>query len=164
MNRTTQRLGLLAILVFSFWACAAGISSQARSQVTFFDSFQQLQEQPEQYRGETAMLGGKIVSVRVEAGVTELVVLQLAMGNGTRPTDNDKSQGRFLVRSAQFMDPAIYPQGTLITVVGRIMGSETRDIGQMPYRYPVIDVIELKKWPADGQPRFHFGVGVGTRF
>ena len=166
MNRSINWIVLGAIAAFLFWACAGGISSQARSQVTFFDSFQQLQQQPEKYRGETVMLGGKIVAVNVEAGATELVVLQLAVDRGTRPTDNDNSQGRFLVRSGQFVDPAIYPQGTLITVVGRIMGSETRDIGQMPYRYPLIDIVEMKKWPAGAgaQPRFHFGFGVGTHF
>ena len=133
--------------------------------VTYFDSFDQLQQQPEKYRGETVLLGGKIVAVRVEAGATELVVLQLELSSSTRPTDNDNSQGRFLVRSDQFMDPAIYPQGTLISVVGRLKGAETRNIGEMPYRYPVVDVIEIKKWaPGSGsEPRFHFGFGVGTR-
>ena len=93
-------------------------------------------------------------------------MLQLEIGTQDRPTDNDQSQGRFLIRSAEFLDPAIFPQGTLITVVGRLQGSETRLIGEMPYTYPVIDVIEIKKWPpnSDPSPRFHFGIGIGTHF
>jgi starvation-inducible outer membrane lipoprotein len=47
-----------------------------------------------------------------------------------------------------------------------VKGVESRAIGQMTYRYPVIDVIEIKKWqPAEADsPRFHFGIGIGTRF
>ena len=74
------------------------------------------------------------------------VVLQLGLSSQNRPQDNDQSQGRFLVRSSRFLDPAVYPQGTLVTVVGPVKGVETRPIGQMAYRYPVMDVIEIKKW------------------
>ena len=177
MTPSTRTIGLLFTLALFLSACAGGLSKQARSQVTYFDSFRQLQQQSEKYHGETVMLGGKILVAQVETGATELEgggggggggggVLQLDIGSGTRPVDNDNSQGRFLVRSDQFLDPAIYPQGTLITVVGHLKGSESRNIGDMPYRYPVIDVLEIKKWPANANssPRFHFGFGVGTRF
>ena len=112
------------------------------------------------------MWGGKIVDTLAGEKSTELVVLQLGLGSQNRPRDNDRSQGRFLVRSSQFLDPAVYPQGTLITVVGLVKGAETRPIGQMAYRYPVMDIIEIKKWrpSTDSSPRFHFGIGVGTRF
>ncbi len=161
----TIRLIQLLVLSLMVAACAGGISKQARSQVTYFDSFQQLQREPDDYRGETVMLGGKIIDVQVASGTTEFTVLQLELGSSTRPADNDTSQGRFLVRSAQFIDPAIYPAGTLITVVGRLTGSDTRKIGEMPYRYPVIDIVEIKKWPAGrgSEPRFHFGFGIGTQ-
>jgi outer membrane lipoprotein len=160
------RLFVLTALWASLTACAGGISKQARSQVTYFDTFSQLQQEPERYRGETVMLGGKIVDVQIASGETTLVVLQLELAGNTRPADSDTSQGRFLVKSDQFIDPALYPLGTQITVVGHLTGSEIRNIGQMPYRYPVVDIIEIKKWaPNSGAgPRFHFGIGVGTRF
>lgn len=166
MIRKIGDLCLLSILAVLFTACAGGISKQARSQVTYFEPFKQLQQETEKYRGETVMLGGRIVDVQVAAGATELVVLQLELAGSTRPVNNDNSQGRFMVRSDQFIDPAIYPQGTLITVVGHVSGAETRNIGAMPYRYPVIDIVEIKKWPpgSGSEPRFQFGFGIGTHF
>jgi outer membrane lipoprotein len=153
-------------MITAIVACAGGISKQSQSQVTFFGPFSAVQQQPEKYRGETVMWGGRIINTLPGEKTTELVVLQLGLGSQNRPKDNDQSQGRFLVHSSQFLDPAIYPQGALITVVGPVKGAESRSIGQMTYRYPVVNLIEIKKWQSatDTSPRFHFGIGVGTHF
>jgi outer membrane lipoprotein len=107
-----------------------------------------------------------VIEIRNQGGVTEIVALQLALDSKYRPTDSDNSQGRFLVRSDQFMDPVIYPPGTFFTVVGHLQGAESRLIGEMPYRYPVIDVVELEKYePREStKPRVHIGIGVGGTF
>jgi outer membrane lipoprotein len=159
---TTMILGLALTLA----GCAGGISRQARSQVTYYGPFNSVQQQPESHKGETVMWGGRIIETLNRDNSTELLVLQLQLTDQEFPVDNDKSQGRFIIHSPQFMDPSIYPEGTLITVVGRIEGSETRPIGEMPYVYPIINMIEIKKW-APGEnpsPRVHFGVGIGARF
>ncbi len=147
-------------------ACAGGISKQTRSRITYFGPFDAVQQQPEKYRGQTVMWGGRIIDTLPGDSATELVVLQLGLSNRDRPQDNDQSKGRFIVRSSRFLDPAVYPQGTLVTVVGPVKGAETRPIGKMAYRYPVMDVIEIRTWqPESGSyPRFHFGIGVGTHF
>jgi outer membrane lipoprotein len=157
---------LFFCLVLILAACGGGISRQARDQVTYTGAFADLQQAPAKFQGAMVLLGGKVVDTRAISDGTELVVLQLDIGSNDRPLDNDRSQGRFLVRSDRFIDPAIFPPGTLITVVGRLQGSETRPIGEMPYIYPVIAPAEMKKWPAgsDASPRFHFGIGIGTRF
>jgi outer membrane lipoprotein len=158
----TAFLGMAFILA----ACAGGISRQARSQVTYYGPFNSVQQQPESHKGETVMWGGRIIETLNKDNSTELLVLQLQLTDQEFPVDNDKSQGRFIIRSSQFMDPAIYPEGTLITVVGRIEGSENQPIGEMSYVYPVINMIEIKKWlPGENPaPRVHFGVGIGARF
>jgi len=166
MNRWYIRtvVFLSAALIFS--GCATGISRQARSQVTYTGPFNTVQLQPETHKGETVMWGGRIIETVNKNGSTELLVLQLGLTDQGFPVDNDQSQGRFLIRSAGFMDPAVYPEGTLITVVGRMEGSDPGLIGEMPYTYPVITMIEIKRW-APGEnpsPRFHFGVGIGARF
>jgi outer membrane lipoprotein len=160
------RKALFLWLALTLVACGGGISRQARNQVTYTGSFAEMQQASPKYRGDVALLGGKVVEILTTADATELIVLQLEIGSGDRPQDNDRSQGRFLVRSTRFIDPAVFPPGTLITVVGRLKGSETRPIGKMPYSYPVIEPLEMKKWPAgtDASPRFHFGIGIGTRF
>ena len=157
---------LLLAVLFAVTSCATGISEQVRSQVTFAGSFAELKAAPQRFHNETALLGGKIIEVGVADQVTEIIVLQLPLNRREQPVDKDQSQGRFIVRSSQFLDPAIYAAGTLVTVVGRVSAGQIRAIGQMDYLYPVLDLVELKKWSAQElqSPRFHFGVGVGTHF
>jgi outer membrane lipoprotein len=158
------RNALFILLISIFAACSGGISQQARNQVTYTGPFAAVQQAPAKYRGAILLLGGKVIKTLNQEGASELVVLQLNLDNQDRPQDNAQSQGRFIVRSARFIDPAIFPPGTLITLVGRLQGSDSRLIGEMRYTYPVIEPIETKKWPAGSDPstRFHFGIGIGT--
>lgn len=112
------------------------------------------------------MLGGKILETNVSSTLSELTVLQLALDNNDRPVNLDQSHGRFLVQSKKFLDPAIYQKGILLTLVGKLKGSEVRAIGEFDYAYPLLEPIEIKLWPMEilTQPRFHFGFGVGTVF
>jgi len=161
----------LAVLAISFFsvvlvACAGSISQEARSMVTYTGPFQQVQQQPDQYKGETVIWGGKVIDTQVSNGSTGLNVLQLDLGTSNRPREGSMSGGRFVVRANQFLDPAVFSQGTLITVVGKVTGSTVMPIGQMDYRYPVIEPVEIQKWDPVGysSPRIHFGIGVGTYF
>jgi outer membrane lipoprotein len=147
--------------------CATGISARAREQVTFQGTFEQLILDPSRYRDEIVLLGGKVIDAQVAQSGSDLLVLQLQLDTSDQPVDNDRSSGRFLIRSDRFVDPALYPQGQLITVVGRLRGVETKLIDQLPYQYPVVELIEIKAWPkidAPAGPRFHIGFGFGTSF
>ena len=109
---------------------------------------------------------GKILESNVSSTLSELTVLQLALGDNGRPVNLDQSHGRFIVESKQFLDPAIYQKGMLLTLVGKLKGSKIQAIGGFDYVYPLLEPIEIKLWPMEilTQPRFHFGVGVGTVF
>ena len=166
LNKRYVRITVFFISALIMSGCASGISSQARSQVTYTGPFSSVQMQPELYKDKIVMWGGRIIEILARNESTEMVVLQLELTGQGYPRESDRSQGRFLVRSSRFIDPAIYPEGTLITVVGRIEGSETRLIGEMSYLYPVVTEIEIKKWNPgeDPSPRIHFGIGVSTHF
>jgi outer membrane lipoprotein len=143
------------------------VSQQARSQITYQGSFSDLQKAPDEYRGETVMLGGKVLRTDASQAASEIAVLQSPLDTSNKPKDTDASEGRFLIRSDRFLDPAIYQQGRPVTVVGRLAGQEVRSIGGFEYAYPVVDAIELKAWAWPRQrtsPSVHFGIGVGTWF
>jgi outer membrane lipoprotein len=161
---TLRLLGICLVLLM--FGCATGISQQARSQVTYHGSFSELQGAVDRHRGEIIILGGKIIETKGYQSASEITVLQLPLDRRGRPEDGDRSEGRYLVRSGQFLDPAIYEKGTLLTVVGRLSGSEVRSVGGFPYVYPVVEPIELKSWARGrrSSPDLHFGIGVGTWF
>ncbi|MFH1102642.1 MAG: Slp family lipoprotein [Pseudomonadota bacterium] len=159
-------LCLNVLFVFLAMGCAGTISKQARSQITYTHPFSTLIQNPEKYIGETLLVGGKILETIASNQGSEITVLQLRLDNDGRPVDEDKSEGRFLIRSDQFVDPEIYQKGTPVSLVGKLIGKENRSIGQFDYSYPVLSIIEIKLWQkqARSMPVFHFGIGVGTTF
>ena len=164
MNRKALSTCLMVLLLAG---CAAGISPAAKDMVTHTDPFSSLQSEPDRYVGATVLLGGRILEIDPSPAATELTVLQLPLDWRDRPQERAASQGRFLVRATEFLDPALYKPGALLTVVGTIGGSESRTIGGYSYRYPRLLPTEIKLWPAApdrSSPAFHFGVGVGTHF
>jgi len=166
MNKRYASIAVFFCLALILTGCASGISRQARSQVTYNGPFGSVQMEPEAYKDKIVMWGGRIIETRTQSNSTEMVVLQMELTPQGYPRESDRSQGRFLIHSTGFMDPAIYPDGTLVAVVGRIEGAESRLIGEMPYLYPVLNIIEIKKWGPgeDPSPRFHFGIGIGAHF
>ena len=165
---TIKRTGYLFFVFFIMFllGCATGISRQSRAKVTYTGTFSELQKTPDVFKDEIIMLGGKILEANVSSTLSQLTVLQLALGNNGRPVNVDQSHGRFIVESKQFLDPAIYQKGMLLTLVGKLKGSEVRVIGGFDYVYPLLEPIEIKLWAMEilTQPRFHFGFGVGTTF
>lgn len=164
LKRSTHSF-FLFILLLSL-GCASGISQQSRSQVTYDGSFSDLQKTPREYVGEVVLLGGKIIENLPSPRGTELLMLHLGTDSQGRPKDDDQSQGRYLVHSDQFLDPAIYEKEGLLTVVGKLVGTDVRPIGGLDYVYPKVEAIEVKLWPksAPHYPRFHIGIGVGKTF
>lgn len=165
---TIQRTGYILCIIFIMlmMGCTAGISQQSRSKVTYKGNFSALQKMPGVYKNEVIMLGGKIIETKTSTPLSELFVLQLALGSNGRPENTDQSEGRFIVRSKQLLDPAIYQKDMLLTVVGTLKGSKVLPIGGFKYTYPIVELIEIKLWPKGMQTRpvIHFGIGVGTSF
>lgn len=164
LRKTFYLVGIMFILLVA--ACTKGISKQARSQVTYSGSFLDLQKNPDAYKGEVVLLGGKIIETQVSPAFSEITVLQLPLGGGGRPQVGDRSEGRFLLRSKQLLDPAVYGKGVALTVVGELIGSEARTIGKFIYDYPVVEPVEIKLWSEDkdGGPSVHFGFGILKTF
>jgi outer membrane lipoprotein len=164
IKRAGYILGIFSIMIVM--GCAAGISQQSRSKVTYTGTFSALQKTPDVYGGEVIMLGGRIIETKASPPLSELTVLQLAIDNSGRPVNLDQSEGRFIVQTKQLLDPAIYQKDILLTVVGTLKGSKILSIGGFEYTYPLVELIEIKLWPKGmrTRPMVHMGIGVGTSF
>ncbi len=146
--------------------CSPGLSSQARSGVTYRGAFTYIQQDPSAHVGETVLLGGRILDIRTSEERSEIMVLQMPLDHWNSPIDEDRSEGRFLVFMERFLDPVIYNKGKLMSLVGVVRGSEIRAIDQYEYSFPTIDAIEIKLWLQDDAylPNIRLGIGVGTYF
>ncbi len=128
--------------------CAGVIPQGTREAIDPTLTFVTLRADPEAGRGKRAALGGKIlgVTVRSQETETEIEVLQYPLRSDDAPDPSASSEGRFLVRRAGTLDPAAYATGRFLTVVGTVEGSAERRIGEVPYRYPVLQAEFLHLW------------------
>ena len=123
-----------------------------------------LRGDPAAFVGQHVMLGGEVLATRPGPGETEVEVLSRRLAFDDTPERTDASDGRFIVKTAEFLDPAVYAEGRRVTVVGAVAGSEERKIGDLPYRYPVLNMQAIKLWPRDPPapplyPGYPYGYG-----
>ena len=151
--------------VLLFPACATTVPPEALKDVDKEISFERLLKNPEAFKGKIVVLGGSIISIENMPDKTMLMVLQHDLNSDQEPLQNDQSKGRFMVYVPGFLDPVIYGKGRRITVVGTVVGEETRPLNEVSYVYPVVKRNTLTLWPVqdiyDSRPRIYFGIGFG---
>jgi outer membrane lipoprotein len=140
-----SKIGLL-VLALALSACAATSEAPIESDHTIH--FSQIKNSPDSFKGQTAVLGGEVLTAKRLKDGTRIEVLQLPLNSSQVPVpDLTQSQGRFLAIQREFLDPATIPHGTRITVTGELAGSQTMPLDETDYTYPVIEVRDLKVWP-----------------
>lgn len=79
---------------------------------------------------------------------TQITVLQLPLDTASDPiSDRTNSQGRFLAIQEEFLDPAVLPPMSRVTLVGEVTGSKTLPLDEVEYEYPVLLIRSLTVWP-----------------
>ena len=168
------RVGVLraiAAFVLLVSACSENkvIPPELKDQIDASVSYRDLQASPQSFQGRTLLLGGEVLGARrVQDGI-ELELLQLPVNSDDPPTERrTESQGRFLAVDRGGGDPASFPPGTRLTLVGAVTGEETRRLDESTYRYPTLEVKHLYVWSEDsyrdrsgGSVGLFGGVGVG---
>jgi outer membrane lipoprotein len=165
-----RRLALL-LLGLLLAGCASAFPKEVVRDVDRSLTLSELVRAPEAHLNQKVMLGGEILATLPRTGETEIEVLGRRLRDDDSPERSDRSDGRFIVRTRTFLDPAIYASGRRVTVVGRVAGAEERKINEVPYRYPVIESDLLRLWAKDSvvapypyyyypyyyYPYYHFG-------
>ena len=129
--------------------CSHTVSKEFRQTALAPVNFRELLEKGEAYKGERVILGGYVLEVLNQPEGTFLNVLQAPLDSQEKPKSPDLSEGRFLVRTVQFLDPEVFSEGRRVTVGGRVAGVQTGAIGKGSYRYLVIEAEELHLLPKD---------------
>ena len=139
-------LRLAAVMVLAT-GCASAFPDEMLQTVNRQLTLVELREAPDQHVGARVILGGEILVTTPQSGQTTIEVLGRRLRRAQVPEWSDRSDGRFLVRSTRFLDPAVYAPGRQITVLGTVTGSEERPLGEIPYRYPILAAERLVLWP-----------------
>jgi outer membrane lipoprotein len=147
-RKSELRRGLLplALLLFILSGCSYPISRQYRAEARPDLTFPMVLKNPDAYIGSIVIWGGRIIGTHNRPGETEITVLETPLGYEEKPEAAEFSRGRFIVKTATFLDPAIYRRARRITVAGEIVGKETKPLGEITYTYPVLKAREIHLW------------------
>lgn len=142
MDRSGYALGLLLLLAI-LGGCGSVLSKDALYGVNYEVDYAQLKASPENHLGKTVIVGGMILENELDDSGTTLEILKYTLDSRDEPEDPDEVNGRFLARSDQLLDPSIYEEGRLLTLVATLRGVEERPLQKIIYRYPLFEIVEL---------------------
>ena len=147
--RVSAPVGLLLLA-----GCSASqlVPSDMEGRISRDVSFQSLQTDPATFRGRWVALGGKVLNAKRLKHETQIEILELPLDKADRPIPMlTQSSGRFLAVQQEFLDPAIVPPGTFVSLVGEVIGGETLPLDEITYTYPVVQNKTLKIWQDPGR-------------
>lgn len=145
-----MRLGGLIMLAAVLCISCAPFSREIMQQVDENVTINDVQKNLEQFKGRKVLWGGVIVETENRSNETRILIMQTALDVEKRPVDKDRSEGRFILKQNDFLDPVIYAQGREITVVGEVVGKEDLPLGKIRYDYPVVMAEHCVLWEKPG--------------
>jgi outer membrane lipoprotein len=141
-----KRLFFLGMVLCFLSGCVHAISRGVLKEVDREITFAALIKDPNAYQGRVVLLGGVIVKTVNKQDGTLLEVYQTRLDRAGRPTDTDRSEGRFLGLYQGFLDSEIYKQGRKVTIAGTVQGEQVQLLGEIEYRYPYLIIKGLHMW------------------
>jgi outer membrane lipoprotein len=113
------------------------------------------------YKNAPVRWGGTIIEVENEPSFSAIQVLLYPLGSYGRPDTDEPNQGRFVIKSAEFLDPAVYTKNTSITVAGTLEGDTERTIGKKTLRLPLVAAKHIHLWEEQNYSGYYGGYGYG---
>jgi len=152
--RSLCSLTILVPCLFVFLitaGCAPPFPKETLDKVNRNITFLELKKEAEIFKGTWVMLGGMIVGSKIAIEGTLIEILQKPLDSDGRPLQTDSTEGRFLIQSDTFLDPAIYHAGRLITVVAEVVGRKELPLDDIMYSYPLLIVKDQHLWEQIGR-------------
>lgn len=113
------------------------------------------------YKNAPVRWGGIITEVENEQDFTQVQVLYYPLDSEGEPDRDKSNEGRFVFKTAQFLDPAIYTKNSEITVAGALVGDIERMVGKKVMRVPLISATTVYLWPVYEYGNYYNDFGYG---
>lgn len=139
--------GLIFAIISVITGCATQASGPIANPAFQSPDLAQVRNTPDSFMNQPARWGGLITRVQNQRSTTDIEIVEQPLNDSGRPRNSDTSNGRFIARFNEFLDPAIYAVGKPITVVGIIKTAEQGSIGEHPYAFPVLATSQHRLWP-----------------
>ena len=142
-----HRFSSLILLPIFIAACSIMPESIERENLPQI-SVQAVQQNTDNYQGQTVRWGGIITQFINNADDTWIEVLSTELGSSGRPSSNrSNNQGRFIAKIDKFLDPEVYLEGNKLTIIGILAEKIDGKIGDFNYSFPVVVTQGHHLWP-----------------
>lgn len=137
-DRARKRAGAAGLALLLLLGCSP-VPEPVRIAAESQGSFASIRTHPEAYRGQPALLGGRVLRVVILDGRTRIEIDRLPLDDDDRPRGDAKGQGPFLAEIREKVAPSTYPWGRVVTVWGKFAGAAG---GR-----PLVAAEEVYLWP-----------------
>lgn len=137
---------IIILMLLLLGGCASTVPSVISSPPSDNPTITQVREDIEAFIDTPIRWGGTIAEVQNLKSETLIEIVARNLWSSGRPQSGDQSEGRFQARIDGFLDPEIYEKGRALTVAGTIEGEHPGQIGEHPYRYPLVNVTTYYLW------------------
>ena len=140
------------VLAATLAGCASAVPEAIREPAPGSIALTEARANFDRYKGQMVRWGGAILHVENRPGETWFTILSRRLSGNGEPKYEDATEGRFLVVARDFMDPAVYEVGRMLTVRGPLVDSVVHDVGEHPYFYPIVKAEIHYLWPKPIEP------------
>ena len=146
----------LLLVCMSLGACA-GLPAAVKNVPVTDITYSEVSQNPNNYKDTSVRWGGVIIDVENEENFTLVQVLSYPLNFTGRPQLTKPSEGRFIIKSSNFLDPAVYAKDKEITVAGKLEGDIQRMIGKKTVRLPLLSSKAIYLWPVYQNDPYGYG-------
>ncbi|HEY1787818.1 MAG TPA: Slp family lipoprotein, partial [Verrucomicrobiae bacterium] len=120
-------------------------------------SLTQVTANPKTTSGAIVIWGGRIIQTVNNTNGGEIYVIQRPLNRKEKPANDDTTEGgRFIIVSREFLNPATYPQGRLVTAAGQLVGVRNERLQNILYLYPVLNAEQIHVWTNPPKNEYYF--------
>lgn len=110
-------------------------------------SYNQVSRDINSYKDVPVRWGGVIIDVENEERSSLMQILFHPLDYRGRPQLYKPGEGRFVVKSTEFLDPVIYAKDKEVTVAGIVIGDIERIVGKKVIQVPLLSATAIYMWP-----------------
>jgi outer membrane lipoprotein len=135
------------LLIYLLLTACSSLPPTIENPPAFDLSYSYATQDPARYKNIPVRWGGVIAEVDNQQNASLVQVLSYPLNSYGRPMLDEKPQGRFVIKSTQFLDPLVYSKNSEVTVAGQLTGTIDRTIGKKTMTLPLVSSTTLYLWP-----------------
>jgi outer membrane lipoprotein len=149
---------LSLVLLFILSACS-NMPTVIRDFTAVDIPYQLANQNVDSYLDTPVRWGGTVIEVENETDSSSVQILYYPLDRNGFPQTSYNGEGRFVVRTRNFLDPAILIKNSKVTVTGTLTGGIERTVGSKLIRVPLITSQAIYLWPKGYGINQAYGLG-----